>query len=490
MRRLSGVVAALWLLVAAAESQARNPHCAGGIQYVSQGMNDKSKGNMDDYQREMVKAIQQLTQCAQEDPKDFEALGYLGWAYAELDSAAQAGAAFQKAIDGLLAKGDPKKADLVVNNRESYYARYFNVGIERINAGQSAYPDMTRKRQNSADETLYGEALKAYRVAEASLQKAMLLKPGEPRVYHNLGALRSFMGDYEAAEKIFQQGLAKAPADSMLQRDLQTVRVQVAQRLAGEQQYDKAISTFRDLAAKEPNNPTHHLMLADAYFRKAQADSGAARVQSFREAGEHYGKASELKPEDADAAFNAGSSYNAASDYAKAEVFLRKAITLRPDDADAMSLLGACLAELGKYKDAVEVLTKAVISKPREMSLHRQLGGVYTKAGKNDRGTDELWMYLALKNGRAAPKPDSSARETVKRYAGSAVEKTLAGAGPPEELLSWSSEGNSLETWIYWSKKQAYTFSNGKQVSKADWSAPDLKGIEAPGVPAAGKKKG
>ena len=64
-------------------AEARNPHCAGGIQYVVQGLNDKNKGNFDDYKREMQKAVQQLEQCASEDPADLEAVGYLGWAYAE-----------------------------------------------------------------------------------------------------------------------------------------------------------------------------------------------------------------------------------------------------------------------------------------------------------------------------------------------------------------------------------------------------------------------
>ncbi len=61
-------------------AEARNPHCAGGIQYVVQAMKDKDKGNTDDYQREINKAVQQLEQCASEDPADLEALGYLGWA--------------------------------------------------------------------------------------------------------------------------------------------------------------------------------------------------------------------------------------------------------------------------------------------------------------------------------------------------------------------------------------------------------------------------
>ena len=35
-------------------AHARNPHCAGGIQYVVQGVKDKEKGNLEDYRRQML----------------------------------------------------------------------------------------------------------------------------------------------------------------------------------------------------------------------------------------------------------------------------------------------------------------------------------------------------------------------------------------------------------------------------------------------------
>src|SRR5436190_7964656 len=110
------------LLFGAGVASARNPHCAGGIQYVVQGLRDKDRGMTEDYQREMNKAVDQLTQCSTEDPADLEAVGYLGWALAEVDSCGPAGAAFQKAIDGLTAKGDKKKVDPVAANRDHYWS--------------------------------------------------------------------------------------------------------------------------------------------------------------------------------------------------------------------------------------------------------------------------------------------------------------------------------------------------------------------------------
>jgi len=244
-------------------------------------MNDKQKGNTQDYMREMSKAVQQLVTCSQEDPKDLEALGYLGWAYAELDSAKEAGDAFKKAIDGLTAKGDVKTRDLVTNNRDSYYARYFNAGIERISAAQTAYPDMTKKPESPTDTAMQAEAKKAYDTALTNLRKALYLRPGDARTYHNLGAVYTFMGDYDNAEKTFKEGLSFAPQDSVLLRDLSTVGVGTVQRMIEAKNYDGAIAMLQPMVTKEPGNASLHGILADAYFRKAQEAKGDDRAKSF-----------------------------------------------------------------------------------------------------------------------------------------------------------------------------------------------------------------
>jgi hypothetical protein len=140
---------------------ARNPHCAGGIQYVVQGLRDKDRGLAEDYTREMNKAVEQLTTCANEDPTDLEAIGYLGWALAEVDSCGPAGVAFQKAIDGLKAKGDAKKVVVVEGNRDHYWSAAFNEGIGKINAAQQVYPEYT-KAPSDDEKPLKEEATKNY----------------------------------------------------------------------------------------------------------------------------------------------------------------------------------------------------------------------------------------------------------------------------------------------------------------------------------------
>jgi tetratricopeptide (TPR) repeat protein len=482
-----GAVAAL--VVAGAlggVAQARNPHCAGGIQYVSQGMTDKGRGNLEDYQREMMKAVQQLEMCAEQDPVDLEALGYLGWAYAEVDSAGPAGRAFARAIEGLAAKGDKKKAEWATNNRDSYWANAFNDGIAKIRSAQEAYPDFLKAPENEADVTLKGEAEKRYAEALTSLGRATLLRPNHAQTIRSLGSVYAFMGRFKEAEGVFREGLKAAPGDSTLEQSLRAARTNHANALIEQKKYDEAIAYFRELIEAEPTTGDLHSGLADAYFRRAQAREGDERKADFKAAGTAYAKAAELKGGDADLTFNAALAFQNAGDYGLAEGQWRNFLKVRPDDLDAQSALGSVLAELKRYDEAIRVVFKAVNEKPQSKNLHRQLGAIYTKATNNPKATEELMVYLAMQNGQPAPDPAGAAKNSKE---GTAAASTLASMGPPDQLIPWEADNDKYETWFYWAKKQALHFKGGALVSKSNWG---VMGNAVPGAsapPAPGKRK-
>ncbi len=470
---LAAALAALGILGFAASAHARNPHCAGGIQYVVQGIRDKDRGNMEDYQRQMSKAIQQLEMCSSEDPQDFEAIGYLGWAYAEVDSMCAAGKAFQIAIDGLQTKGDKKKVEMATTNRESYWATSFNKGIEAINAAQAAYPNYIAEPQNEADKALRAEAGKKYSEAESQLKRALCLKPTDARTLRNLGSVYAFMGQWDQAEKCFSEGLKVAPNDADLKAATASVRASKAGGMVDAGKYDEAIAYYGTLTQADPKNPDLFLGLGEAHFKKAQALQGDARKPEYKLAGDGYAKAGMLKADNADLPFNAALAYQNAGEFALAEAQWRRALALRPDDNDAKSALGSTLAELKKFDEAVQVLHSAVVSDPKNKSLHRQLGAVYTKAGMNVKGTEELMVFLALQNGTAAGDAGARAKEAP---AGSDAAKALASMGAPDQVNRWEADGANYDTWFYWEKRQALHFAaDGRQAQKSDWTAPALK---------------
>lgn len=478
-----GVCAAFVALLLAGVAQARNANCAGGIQYVVQAMKDKERGNLEDYQREMGKAVDRLGLCASEDPEDLEALAYLGWAYAEVDSFSAAGEAFRKAIEGMKAKGD-KKATWAEQNRESYWAKNFNEGVAKIQAGQAAWPDFFQQPQNDAEKTLKADATARYEQAIRALKGASQLKPEDSRTIRNLGTVYVYLGDFSAAEKVFRDGLQTAPGDSDLVSSLKMVRANVAGRLIDEKKYDEALAYYGDLLRAEPKNADLHLGVADAYFKRAAGQEGDAKKADFRKAGEEYGAAADLKPGEADLLFNSALSYHNGGDYVAAERQWRSYLKLKPDDTPAMSALGSALAEQGRFDDAIQALHQAVNLKPKDKTLHRQLGGVYARANVQDHSYEEMVVYIALERGTVA----ASVEETAKKGApaGSEAAKTLASMGSPDEIREWDAEGQKYQTWFYWTKNVAFTFNAGKLAAKSDWGAPP----PAPAPPVAPKSTG
>ena len=467
-----GLALASLLVAAVAErADARNPHCSGGILYVTQAIRDRDKGDKDSYERQIRKAVQELEECTKEDPADHEALGYLAWAYAEVDSAALAGRAFAGAIAGLTAKGDKKKADLATGNRHSYWVRAFNDGIEHIRVAQQAYPEFTKTPTDEAETTMKTEAEKHYREALADLTRASQLKPDDPQTIRNLGSVYAFMGEFKQAEAMFQQGLKLAPGDSALTLSLKAARVSFARSLVGAKKYDEAITHFNEMLKSEPSNPDHHSSLGEAYFERAQSKEGDARKADFRLAGDAYARAAELKPTDQDLPYNAALAYQNAGVWDKAEAMWRLAEKLRPDDIEVRASLGSVLAEQKKYAEAIKTVHAAVKLKPQNKTLHRQLGSIYTKAGNNGKGTEELMVYLAMHTGQ--PAPDAGAVAKAAR-AESAAGKTLASEGTPDQVITWTADKETYDTWFYWAKNRAYTFKLGTIVNKADWSSADL----------------
>ena len=470
-RVIVGAVVAALLLDAGA-AFARNPHCAGGIQYVTQALRDKDRGNTEDYVREINKAVDQLTMCASEDPADLEAIGYLGWALAEVDSAGPAGKAFQTAITGLSAKGDKKKLDMVSTNLESYWARAYNDGIKRIGAAQDAYPDFT-KTPSGDEKALKDEAQKQYDAAIVSLTRAKLLKPTSALTIRNIGTVYALMGRYDEAEVVLRNGLTEAASDTAvagLQSALKTVRANKAGALVDAKKYDEAIAYYQELVKAEPDNADHYMGLGSALFSRANTKKDAERRTDFKQAGETYAKAFALKPNNADLGFNAALAYQSSGELALAETAWRNVLKQNPDDAEALSSLGSTLAEMQKYDEGVQVLTRAVNLKPDNKTYFRQLGAVYSKAGNNTKSTEMLMVYMALNTGKENADPAGAAK-AVK--AGSAAANTGSAMGTPEKVLDWDSEGRKLQTWMFTAKKQAFTFdaSGGMAlVQKSDWS--------------------
>jgi tetratricopeptide (TPR) repeat protein len=460
--RVLTVVTAVALLLAAGAAWARNPHCAGGIQYLVQSQGDALKGNKDDAARELQKSVQQLEQCSSEDPVDFEAIGYLGWAYALSDSMAAAGRAFQTSIDGLTTKGDKKKLDMVSTNRESFWATSFNSAIERIQKAQDDWNPYTNEPSNDAEKQAKADAGKKYAEAEHHLQNALYLKPGEARTLRNLGNVYAFQGRYADAETWFAKALASAPGDTDVVNAIKQTRAGHASQLVNEKKYDEAIQYYQGLVKDDAKNPDLWIGLGEAAIKKAQGAEGDAKKQAMCTAADAYAKAAAITPS-FDLSYNAGVSYQGCGNVPAAEEQYKAALAAKPGDRDALINLSGVLADEKKFPDATASALKLVALDPKDKTGHRTVGSVYSRASDNLHSRQFLLAFLALDKGTLVKAPTPAS--------GADGQKVAAKMGPPEAIYTWEGDGQKFETWFYWSKGQAYHFNAGAQQEKTDWSA-------------------
>ncbi len=450
-------------LLASTSAWARNPHVSGGIQYYSLAQDDKTKGNLDDYKREISKAVAQLEQGTTEDPKDLEGFVYLGLAYADVDSANLAGKAYATAIEGMKAKGDKKGLDMALQNRESAWVSRFNMGVADIRDAQGLYPSFAREPANDAEKTAKAAALKKYQDALGVLNGAIAIKPEDPRAYRSVGSVYALMGDYQKAETAFQQGLKAAPADSELAVSMRTIKVGRANDLLDAKKWDEALSIYQDAVKSDPNNADLWTGIGSAAFGKAQTLDGDARAAEFKTAADAYAKAAGIRANAPELHYNAAVGYQNGNDEADAETEFRAVLKLKPEDADALTGLSGILADQKKFPEAISMAQKAVSLDPKDKDRHRQLGAIYNKAQDNLHSKQALLAYLALDKGAPADKPTDAS--------GAAGAKVLSSMGKPDQILLWDADGQKYETWFYWTKGQAYHFGGGSQLEKTDWSA-------------------
>lgn len=452
-------------------AEARNPNCAGGIQYWVQAMADKGKGNFDDYRREITKAVQRLEMCVVEDTTDYEALGYLGQAYAEVDSPGPAGRAFAASIHKLAQKGDKKKVEQITSYRDHYWYLSFNEGVTNTQNGQEGYPDFAKAPADPADSVAKREASEKYQLALKSFTRASLVKPDDADTYRNLGTVYSIIGELDRAEHILQEGLKIAPSDSALLLTLRHTRVKRAVELMERGDFNDAVRMYDEFIKSDSSEQQMWVRRAEARFQLAQSFLDEERTIHFKAAGDDYVQAAAIKP-NVDVLFNAANAYENADEFVLAEQALKAAQKIEPENTNVLRVLGSTLMELKKYDEAIKVLHRAVLLEPKNQVHHLLLGNAYTKAGNSDQGTAEVMVFLALKKGQTV---DDAAVEAKKAAARTDAAKILASMGGPDQLNHWEGDGDQYATWFYWSKKQAFHFKDGVLVQQSDWSTANTK---------------
>lgn len=168
-------------------------------------------------------------------------------------------------------------------------------------------------------------------------------------------------------------------------------------------QYDAAVQSFTKASEMDPKQHVVWAQLAESYIGVAGSKTGQEQTDAFTKGIEAYGKAMELKPDDADYYNNRGLALAKAKKFEEAQADLEKAAQLNPPNAGRYFYnLGAILVNTGNIEPAGIAFKKAIEADPNYADAQYQYG-VYL-----------LSKAQTTADGKVTPPPGT--REAFQKY--------------------------------------------------------------------------
>jgi tetratricopeptide (TPR) repeat protein len=479
-RRLLGAVLALCLVSAAAVPASASVCFTSGKVYVQQKVWDKAAMHLE---------------CARKlEPDNIQVYLLLGSARAELQQYASAGAAFAIGLQAATKKKDDKKVADLQNPKMFYMSRLYNNGVKAMSlvgnvpaegeasAGGTLPPFTGAVAPEVAitDSTVYGKYEGTSHLEEAAyyFRLATMVDPGSVDSYRNLSYVYDLMGRSDDAMAAARAGLALAPNDEKLARNLRAAAVGQANRLFQAGKFSEAIPAYRAAIENDPSSKLLYIdRIASAYYQKAAAldEKSPERPAILDSAAVAYKELLKEAPKDSvairqTAYYNIAVIYTNQSKYKDASEALHEAVEEFPKSKDLLSLAGQTAFNAGDFAGAVTYLKQAVAVDPKDPINHQFLFLSLNKLNKQNESVGEYSIYKALSEGK--PRLGTDLKKWVdaadnRLGPGHQLKKTLTADGYPEEVRIFRDGEKSLESWFYWSKGKVITFMDGQVLSQA-----------------------
>ena len=152
-------------------------------------------------------------------------------------------------------------------------------------------------------------------------------------------------------------------------------------------QYDQAVASFTKASESDPNQVAVWAQLGEANVRLAATKTGPDFDATIAKGLEAYGKAIELKPDDAASHNNYALALAKAKKYPEMQAELKKAADLDPTNGGKYYYnLGALLVNTGQTDAAADAFKKAIDLTPTYADSYYQYG--VTLVGKAQMGAD------------------------------------------------------------------------------------------------------
>jgi len=173
--------------------------------------------------------------------------------------------------NAILARNPRDFAAALQNGQLLTYLRAYPASDRFFNTAVASAPDQGRKADA---HVAWGESLSYRRDPRAlsNFQRALALRPNNPRALAGLGNYYSFTGQFSAAVAPLRAALAARPGDAALQTAL-------GDALTYTGQSGNAVPLYRAALQKQPNNLAARLGLGRALVYAGQSEAGATQLR-------------------------------------------------------------------------------------------------------------------------------------------------------------------------------------------------------------------
>lgn len=225
-------------------------------------------------------------------------------------------------------------------------------------AGQDT-PDVAARLRSLALAAQQAQTRHDFRAAARSYEQILRLRPDLAECWADLGLMHQFLGEYSKANSDFEVALQKNPS-------LYAPNLFLGLNFLMEGRTVAAIRLLKEAERLQPNDE--------------QAAMGLARAEEalgdYAEASEWFDRATEIKPQDADAWYALGVAYLYLQN--SAVVQLKR---LGPASGYARSLLAESFIQEGHLNDAIRIYNALLTSSARPPFLLSALGFAYFRQG-------------------------------------------------------------------------------------------------------------
>lgn len=159
--------------------------------------------------------------------------------------------------------------------------------------------------------------------------------------------------------------------------------------------YHSEVGLWRDVVAKQSNNPRGWGNLGHALLREGSVDEAIAAFHAAL--GKPKSGWAVARPGRSRIHYNLGVALTQKGDLNEAIRQYREALALRPDWADARNNLGLALAEQGRLEEARAELSAALRLSPERPDLHTNLGTILEALGRLEQAILHYRKALQLK---------------------------------------------------------------------------------------------